>query len=496
MLLIDMDRCTDAAQETWKKENFIDRVSSLEMTTAIFDSKERNWPVEYPAYSNLLDAARNQGLTDEEMVIVVDGDQIAFDADLVRKIASPPTGCDYYTQWEHCRIPLGVGARGFRAATIKKSGATSPSAHLSYIQERPLIFTQHYETETRTDFMGAKQDTRANGSSPENWGETATDDRGLPSSYGFETKACAEFPTYIMFDLTNRCNATCIHCPHSTWFAGLDAKPHYLDYDMFKRVVDECAGHEIHFVRFTADGEPLIHPRLVEMIDYCGEKGVGPTGLTTNGSLLKPEKAQLIAESRLFMIDFSLDGFSEETFSKIRVGLSYEKVMENINYLLDYKAKIGSNLQVMVSFVIQNENLHEVEAFKEYWEPKVDKVLIRGINTNVNLVDTKPIEDMGADERWPCPHWWRRMVITSDGLLKPCPIDWNNGTAYKHFDEVSIQDAWHSDFFKDHRMQHLNNEFTDCSVCKGCKDWTNIPWEMGYEKVIAKMSEQEREKTD
>ena len=491
MLLIDTDGCSSAVEDIWATEDFLARVDSMGMTTAIFDSKGRAWSSHLPRYKDLAEAAVSEKVADDEMVIVINGDQIAFDAELVRKVASPPEGCDYYTQWEHCRIPLGEGARGFRARSIKKSGATTPTEHFEYILGRPLIFTQHYETEIRTDFNGAQKDTRSKNGSDAEWGSNATDDRGLPSSFGFESAACAEFPTYIMFDLTNRCNATCIHCPHSTWFAGLDDKPHYLNYELFTRVVDECEDHEIHFVRFTADGEPLIHPRLVEMINYCGEKGVGPTGLTTNGSLLKPEKARQLAESSLFMVDFSLDAFSKKTFSEIRVGLDFEKVMENINYLLEYKEKIGSSLQVMVSFVIQEENIHEVDAFREYWEPLVDKVLIRGVNTNVNLVDTKPIDDTAEDERWPCPHWWRRMVITSDGLLKPCPIDWNNGTAYKHFDEVTIQDAWHSDFFQDHRTQHLNNDFTACSVCKGCKDWTNIPWEMGYEKVIAQMGEKE-----
>ena len=41
------------------------------------------------------------------------------------------------------------------------------------------------------------------------------DERGVRAPYGFESIACGHFPTYVMFDITNLCNARCIHCPQS-----------------------------------------------------------------------------------------------------------------------------------------------------------------------------------------------------------------------------------------------------------------------------------------
>ncbi len=307
------------------------------------------------------------------------------------------------------------------------------------------------------------------------------DERKFPASYGFESQECAEFPTYIMFDITNVCNSKCIHCPHSTVYSKSNT-PVFLKLDVYKKVIDECAGRKIHFVRITADGEPLLHQELIVMINYASKQKVGPVGLTTNGSLLNSSTIKEIVESDLFMIDISLDAAKSTTYEKIRNGLSFEKTINNVKSLLEYKNKIGSPLKVMVSFVKQEDNLSEVEEFENYWKPLVDKVLIREMISNVNLVK---IEKGNNVARWPCPHWFRRIVVNYEGVIKACPIDWKNGTAYMHVSETSIYDAWHSDFYQKNRFEHLNNNFSTDSICKDCMDWQGSPWELGYEKVVA-----------
>ena len=310
------------------------------------------------------------------------------------------------------------------------------------------------------------------------------DERRVPGVYGFESSACAEFPTYIMFDITNKCNSKCTHCPHSTIIGDEKNKATYLSFKIYKKVIDECKGRKIQFIRITADGEPLLHPRLFDMIGYAVQHRVGPVGLTTNGALLTPAKTKKLIESNIFMVDVSLDAFKKETYNKIRYGLSYEKVMNNIKFLLEYKKQANSQLKVMVSFVKQKENINELQEFIDYWEPLVDRVLTREMISNVNLVEVSGEENKKVLERWPCPHWFRRIVINYDGVIKACPVDWENGTAYKHISETTIYDAWHSRFYNRNRQEHLNNNFSEDSICKNCNDWQGSPWNLGYEKVI------------
>ena len=75
---------------------------------------------------------------------------------------------------------------------------------------------------------------------------------------------------------------------------------------------------------------------MFDMIDYAVGVNVGPVGLTTNGSLMHPAKAERLVHSGLFVIDVSLDALRKETFEKIRVGLSYENTFSNTEYLIEY----------------------------------------------------------------------------------------------------------------------------------------------------------------
>ncbi len=140
-------------------------------------------------------------------------------------------------------------------------------------------------------------------------------------------------------------------------------------------------------------------------------------------------------------------------------------------------------MKIMVSFVKQADNAGELEAFRRHWSPKVDEVLVREMisNVGINAVTGRKQEIQG---RWPCPHWFRRVVINASGELKACPVDWNDGTVCGPLANLTIYQAWHSLFYRWNRLEQLNNMHSPNSICGPCEDWRGTPWELGYEKVI------------
>lgn len=450
---------------------------------------------------------------DASTVIIVQPDQHFLDSAIVKEAIGPTSDhkWDYFTQYEHCRLPIGIGCR---AVSLKnqaiRNWTKSPSELINHIIANPLDFICYYDPKEYVEYEESLPDSRyraghsffsraADESSLNAFinktkqiappiyecGKTTqyVDERLLPAGFGFESVECADFPTYVMFDVTNVCNARCVHCPHSTVFPEKRGAKRHLPIDIYKRVIDECVGKSLSFVRITADGEPLIHPNIMEMLDYAREKNVGPVGLTSNGSLMNEETAKKVIDSGIFMVDFSLDAATEETYKTIRVGLSFKKTHENVLRFIELARERRPEMKVMVSYVKQEGNLDEVDTFRDYWEPIVDKVLVRELISNVNLVDT-PRADTRIQRRWPCPHFFRRVVINYDGELKACPIDWENKTSYRSLNETTLFDAWHSAYYHQARMEHLNLMFGPDSACGDCADWAGSPWELGYEKVI------------
>ncbi|MGE4279593.1 MAG: radical SAM/SPASM domain-containing protein [Magnetospirillum sp.] len=508
---------TFALSQAWRRSGYVERIAALGGAVAVLtDDPQATWPEGWKPVTHLSQAL--DAFPHVQAVIHVEAEQIFMDVGValggLAKFADHRP--DLFTQWEHCLLPVGVGVRIYSPQCLRRAGKERMSEILTTVLAAPSVFTVRYDEREYVDVNAHLLDSRfsdhtaAAVAQATSWslagylavadarchryagdsGNKVTDRRGMAAPYGFESRECADFPTYVMFDLTNRCNAACVHCPQSIGFTGQD-KPSFLDFDVFKQAIDECVGRPIQFVRITADGEPLLHPRVWDMLDYATMKGVGPVGLTTNGAALNAANARRLLASGTFMVDISIDAASEATFQEVRVGLSYSQVRDNVLRLLDLRQDTGSKLKVMTSFVRQPANAHEVNDFHAQWTPLVDKVLIRELNSNVGLNDVAAAAEVPAGGRWPCPHFWRRVVIGYGGEVKACPIDWQGGLVDRPLAVSPIHAQWRDSFYHDHRMQHLNNDFRADSICRDCRDWQASPWDLGYEKVIRDLRERE-----
>lgn len=67
----------------------------------------------------------------------------------------------------------------------------------------------------------------------------------------------------IQIDVTNACPNRCSNC---TRFSGHHAKPFFMELDFYKKAVDSLA--DFPGMVGMIGGEPLLHPRFSEMLDY------------------------------------------------------------------------------------------------------------------------------------------------------------------------------------------------------------------------------------
>ena len=122
-------------------------------------------------------------------------------------------------------------------------------------------------------------------------------------------------PETIHFSVTGRCDQACEGCFYSarpgSAVAATDAS-----FALFERVVRQAAGARV-FQMALGGGEPLLHPRLLDMVRLARQSGIVPN-LTTNGNLLTVEVAAALKEAGLGQAQISLNGASEETNSATR----------------------------------------------------------------------------------------------------------------------------------------------------------------------------------
>lgn len=294
------------------------------------------------------------------------------------------------------------------------------------------------------------------------------------------------FPRMIIFDVLNVCNLNCVHCPHKELVKKKGFKPIYLDFDLYEKIIDEISKHEVDLVRFTGDGEPLLHKRILEMIRYAKVKVKGKVNLTTNGLLLNKGIDKFLLELPIDFIDISIDAFSEEKYNLIRRGGDYKKLMLNIHELIRVKTEMRSPTKIMVNMINQELVRDEIEQFREYWSSLVDYVLIRNLHTvnNYLTVEGKTATD---DKRYPCPHLYKRLTVDFNGNVKFCAHDWFDNAIVGNLKEQLISEIWNGPRYKKLRIQHEEGKFKQIPICSECQDWKSVPWDYGYDKVIEKL---------
>lgn len=298
--------------------------------------------------------------------------------------------------------------------------------------------------------------------------------------YGFVAHLSEAFPSQFIIDVSEVCNLACIHCPHPEFKRSQNYAARMLDSLLHQKLIDEIAEHGAStlYLRYTAQGEPMAHPKLFEMIRYASERVRAAINLTTNGALMTGKRLEATANSGIDIIDISLDAFRPDTYARIRVQGHLPDVIRNIRELIKLRDQSSRRFQVITSFVEQELNIGEADDFKRFWEDEgCDYVVIRRIHSCSGAK-----EDLAADRRAkeggrrPCLYPWERITLGPDGWLAFCPQDWIHASRVADYATTTVKDVWQNDFYRRLRNAHLNNDFSKHAFCGQCPDWSVTQW--------------------
>jgi len=311
------------------------------------------------------------------------------------------------------------------------------------------------------------------------------------ASYGMRPEAL-EFPMMCVISFVYLCNAKCPSCPYtnSTIRADYIDRP-YMNEDTFKIIADQC-GQYGAWVRISGGGEPMLHPKAVELMEYAKKKGAR-VGLITNGSRFTEESSRRLLDAQLDMIEFSVDAGDPATYEKVRKGLDWATLLTNIKRMVSFRNTMKSTTKIIASGVNQEGvNIDEVAKF---WEPIVDnfqkrKYLTWGINDPSKSADATPY--LAPEKRIPCPFIFERLNIDSRGKVMVCGFDIAAKTNMGNVHENTIHDIWHGESFQYYRTMHLEGKGTEIELCGNCPDWKYRSWQHNYWKLV-RSAEQNRE---
>lgn len=301
--------------------------------------------------------------------------------------------------------------------------------------------------------------------------------------YGFQTEEIRQFPRMVIAGVSFACNAKCIHCIYEV-FPETKSKTSgdkaFMNLYTFKKIADECSKYPHVLLRLVGFGEPMLNPKFFEMIEYA--KGVGcNVGIITNGVLLIREKAERLLNSNIDAVDISVDAYSKEVYEKIRVGLDFDKLKNNVKDLVSLKNKMGKSTFIFCSIVEQDEVMHELKQALEYWGKIADKAVSRKFLT-FGLFDYDNKRKPYYGNRIPCPLIFDRINVDCNGVIRLCGYDSFGVTNLGSISDSdsAIHDAWHGKAMEDLRERHLKGNFAETGLCQKCQDWPFHSWNINY----------------
>ena len=146
----------------------------------------------------------------------------------------------------------------------------------------------------------------------------------------------------LIFELTNLCNFSCIHCLRDE-----EGAKHYLPVEIVDKVLGEARAFRNPFsVSFTG-GEPTLHPRFAEIVERVVSHGHAYTFVTNGWHFQKVFSEIKGFASHLRSVHFSLDGAREETHDALRRRPgSFRRVMQAISLCRFHQVPVHINMVV------------------------------------------------------------------------------------------------------------------------------------------------------
>ncbi|NOR87308.1 MAG: radical SAM protein [Bacteroidales bacterium] len=269
----------------------------------------------------------------------------------------------------------------------------------------------------------------------------------------------------VRYEVTDNCNATCIMCPREEHETGREHG--IMNQEFYERSIDEVVALGAEKVVLTGFGEPMLDKKLEKKIAYASSKGLS-TYIITNGSVLTGKRARAMLDAGLDEMRVSFYGMGSETYNAVMQGLEYEKTKAGLEAFIALRNELGAKTKIQISYLVLPENEKDTEAFKEYWEPRVEAIEVWMPH---NFGDGKDYRDRvegnsvkttcGRPENGPLQIQWNGEVIA-------CCYDYNNKIILGNAFEKPVLDILNGTKFRLLREAHRQKRFNLFPYCDQC----------------------------
>ena len=320
-------------------------------------------------------------------------------------------------------------------------------------------------------------------------------------------------PFYVTVDITRRCNLQCIGCrfhsPISTKPPSEDDPIMDIPLKLFKTLCADLKTMGTNTIHLTGEGEPLLHPRIFEMISAAKELGLHVI-LLTNGTLLDEVRIKSLMETHPHTLRVTLWASSPEEYEKNYPGSNpknFAKIIEGLKFLTRLKAEQSTPIpSVVLHYPINRNNFKTIDTvvdlthetgcnaltfspFKSWWDSLTsmslsedeEKLLLYSLMQVEKRLDSLSLKHNigqtllrykmghGIWQKIPCYIAWLHTHVRVSGDVLPChryPLTMGN------LNKERLQEIWNNPTIRTFRRKAMTRrglasigEQCDCNFC-------------------------------
>jgi radical SAM protein with 4Fe4S-binding SPASM domain len=274
----------------------------------------------------------------------------------------------------------------------------------------------------------------------------------------------SDYPLLVDIELASICNLKCPMCYTISAEFKKNVNTKRMDWDLFKRIVDEIGG-KVPAIRLSLRGEATLNKNFVECIRYAKANGIKEVSTLTHGFKLSLPFFEQIVDAGIDWITISVDGIGA-TYERIRAPIRFDELLQKIQDLKRFKDERGLKRPVIKIQGIWPAIKEDPSGYYETFAPHVDLV---AFNPLIDYLGNDATADIAYIDGFACPQQYQRLVIGADGLVMKCSNDEENREVIGDARFQTVHEIWHGPKMQAIReQQRRHNGFLESPVCRRC----------------------------
>jgi len=283
-------------------------------------------------------------------------------------------------------------------------------------------------------------------------------------------------PLKLHLEPTSHCNLRCIMCPQSM---GATKGNGYMEMDLYRKIIGE-AEEFVREINLFFRGEPLLHPRIAEMVRIARDAGIA-VHINTNATLLRGKMIDSLLDSGLDKLTVSFDAGEKEAYERMRRGAKFEKTLENTLSFLKAKAGRHSSRPYTTIQVIR------------FFDPAAARPTVP--EQFVRLFDGLPVDEFDpiwahgwagtmkdssdfqaapyGHNYYPCNWLWKSLAICWNGQAATCCGDFGPAEVFGDLNSQTLREIWNGPQMVRIRTLQREGRLSELPLCQSC----DAPWQ-------------------